>query len=132
MSLYWNVLSRNFIHVSLGASGALFGLVGAYFTIQPEYDTLLNHWGFKIDNSSRREITIPFYNQTISYNSWIAVGAVTIVLLFEARRKLIVDHIVHRGGFIAGVATGWILQKPKSESSRVQEFRRKFDQQDDK
>src|ERR1700760_1752115 len=75
-----------------------------------------------VNNASRREITVPFNNQTISYNSWIAVGAVTIVLLFEARRKLIVDHIVHRGGFIAGVATGWILQKPKSESSRVQEL----------
>jgi rhomboid-like protein len=37
VSLYWNILRRNFFHVSLGASGALFGIVGAYFTVQPTF-----------------------------------------------------------------------------------------------
>jgi len=85
-----------------------------------------------INSDSRREITVPFYNQTISYNSWIAVGVVTIILLFEARKKLIVDHIVHRGGFIAGIATGWVLRRPKPGSPRQQELDRKLDQLDNK
>jgi membrane associated rhomboid family serine protease len=49
----------------------------------------------------------------ISYNSWIAVGAVTVILLFESSKRLTVDYIVHRGGFIAGIACGWILRQFK-------------------
>jgi rhomboid-like protein len=35
-ALYWHVLRRNFVYVSLGASGAVNGILGAYCTIQPE------------------------------------------------------------------------------------------------
>ena len=35
-SLYYHVLRRNLVHVSLGASGAGFGIIGAYFAVRPE------------------------------------------------------------------------------------------------
>jgi hypothetical protein len=41
----------------------------------------------------------------------MAVGAVTIILLLESSKKLTVDYIVHRGGFIAGIACGWFLRQ---------------------
>jgi hypothetical protein len=43
-----------------------------------------------------------------------------------------VDHIVHRGGFIAGVAIGWILRKSNPEIAEQQESDRPFSEEDTK
>jgi rhomboid-like protein len=102
-TLWWHVLRRNFIHASSGASGALYGLLGAFFTVQPE-----------------RDLSIPGMSEPLTYNSWYGVGAMVILLGVETRRKH-VDHLVHMGGFAAGVLMGWVLRTLNTLTTRSTE-----------
>jgi hypothetical protein len=76
-----------------------------------------------VADPSRREITVPFWEEKVSFNSWIGVGAVALYLLGESRHRHVIDHIVHRGGFVAGVVMGYILRilGPSPESKVVKE-----------
>jgi rhomboid-like protein len=91
-TLWWHVLRRNFVHASSGASGALYGLLGAFFTVQ-----------------ETRDLSVPGMSERLTYNSWYGVGAMVVLLAVETRRKN-VDHVVHIAGFAAGVMIGWLLR----------------------
>jgi len=51
----------------------------------------------------------------VTYDSWIAVACIAVVLALETRGKLAVDFVVHRAGFVAGTLTGWWLRIRKDE-----------------
>jgi rhomboid-like protein len=101
-SLYWNVLRRNLLVATLGASGATSGLVGAYFAVSP-----------------RRDLYVPFTNVVVPYDSWLAIVGFVVLEGFTMWRSggKLFDHPAHLGGLAAGVVAGWALRlgSPKAD-----------------
>lgn len=101
-SLYWNVLRRNLLVATLGASGATSGLFGAYFSIQPQ-----------------RDMYVPFTNMVIPYDSWFAIAGFVALEMFTMWRSggKLFDHPAHLGGLAAGVVAGWALRMGNPKGS---------------
>jgi rhomboid-like protein len=94
-NLYVNVLTRKFAMASVGASGALCGVLGAFFMLRDEHS-------FKV----------PFTEYRINFDTkWgIAVWALLEIVAFRAQKGT-VDHLSHLGGMAAGIAGGWLLRR---------------------
>ena len=102
-SLTLNVLSKAYLSATLGASAAIFGVVGAYFTLSPT-------------RSFKRP---EFLGGSFDFNSMIPLILLIGWEAFRWRMNLGVidgvaggsDHITHLGGMIAGAIYGYIIRK---------------------
>ena len=100
-TLAWYVMRNNLVVASLGASGAVFGLAGAYFWMHSE-DL------FKILNLP------PDPLPGIPGQWWLALIAAFIVRGAFKDMHLpdpVIDHVSHFGGFVAGIAAGEVLKR---------------------
>jgi rhomboid-like protein len=102
-SLTLNVLSKSYLSATLGASAAIFGLVGAYFTLAPT-----------------RSLTLPdFLGGKLEFSSWLPLALFFTQELLRWRTNRHVldgvgggsDHITHLGGLIAGAIGGWWVRR---------------------
>jgi len=117
-SLWSHVLARNFMAASVGSSGALLGLAGAYFTLQ-EWRKI----GFK-DYSLEYPGLIPLASLII----WEAV-------MWRKMGKIVpgvgsgVDHANHLGGLFAGATIGYYLHlRAEKEKKALMEFNANIDE----
>jgi len=102
-SLYWHVLTRNFIAASVGSSGAVFGIIGCYFALK-----------------DRQELKVPLLEGLkFEYRSDVAVAlifALELAFLIGLRRTNM-DHASHVGGLVAGYYVGkYLKEKANSET----------------
>ena len=99
-SLTVNVLSRDYLSATIGASAAVFGLLGVYFTI-----------------SEKRTITLPsFLGGKYEFSGWIALIPVAVVEFVRWRMERGVisggtDFMSHFGGVVCGAVMGYIVRK---------------------
>jgi len=96
-SLYWHVLTRNFIAASVGSSGAIFGIIGCYFALKDKHELkvpLLE--GLKFEYRSDIAVTLIF--------------ALELACLIGLRRTNM-DHASHVGGLVAGYFIGRHLKE---------------------
>lgn len=106
----FNVLSKAYLSATLGASAAVFGLVGAYFTLAPTR------------NLKRPE----FLGGDLEFRAWIPLVLMIGWEFFRWRVNLGVidgvsggsDHITHLGGMIAGALYGYIIRRRLEEERR--------------
>ncbi|KAF8253473.1 rhomboid-domain-containing protein, partial [Wilcoxina mikolae CBS 423.85] len=93
-SLAWNVVRQRFGVVSLGASGAISTVVGAYTYLNPDAELYI--------------IFLPF----IVLKAKVAVGLMACLeTLGIIRGWAVLDHVAHLSGLAWGVAGGWALMK---------------------
>jgi rhomboid-like protein len=111
-SLYFNVLTRNFLSASIGNSNALYGLIGAYWTL-----------------SLKRKIGFTEYS--FEYYSVIPLTLVAVAEFYAWRKmgKILPgggggnDHANHVGGLVAGATLGYYLRlRADRERKALQEF----------
>ncbi|KIW06821.1 uncharacterized protein PV09_02501 [Verruconis gallopava] len=111
-SLTFNVLTKSYLSATLGASAAIFGLVGAYFTI-----------------SETRKLNLPkFMGGEIEYSSWLPLATIIVWELVRWRMNRFVidgvnggtDYLTHLGGVSAGAFIGWVLRK-RLEAERAED-----------
>lgn len=96
-SLYWHVLTRNFIAASVGSSGAIFGIIGCYFALK-----------------DRHELKVPLLEGLkFEYRSDIAVALIFALELacLVGLRRTNMDHASHVGGLVAGYFVGRHLKE---------------------
>jgi membrane associated rhomboid family serine protease len=102
-SLYWHVLTRNFVAASVGSSGAIFGIIGCYFALK-----------------DRQELKVPLLEGLkFEYRSDIAVAlifALELACLIGLRRTNM-DHASHVGGLVAGYFIGKYLKEKAIEET---------------
>jgi len=112
LSLTFNVLTKNILSASVGASSAIYGLIGAYFVTQEERRLGFEEW-------------------SATYDGRIGLATVVAWELYCWRRSgwgRVVegsgggsDHANHLGGVIAGAAVGWWIRMRAEESRRTQD-----------
>jgi rhomboid-like protein len=102
-SLSYNVLTKSYLSATLGSSAAIFGLVGAYFTI-----------------SETRKFKFPeALGGEVEFRSWIPLLTIVAweLVRWRMNRHVIdgvsggTDYLTHLGGVIAGSAMGWIVRR---------------------
>lgn len=117
-SLYWHVLTRNFIAASVGSSGAIFGIIGCYFAL-----------------GDRQELKVPLLEGLrFEYRSDIAVGlifALELACLLGLRRTNM-DHASHVGGLMAGYFAGRYLKEKASKETGSVDNRRESEEREGK
>ena len=92
-SLLWNS------HVvSCGASGAIFGMLGAFLAF-------LAH--------RRHEVPA-----AVARAHWVSTAVFVAYNLFFGALQTPIDNAAHVGGLVAGFALGWVLARPLDEASR--------------
>jgi membrane associated rhomboid family serine protease len=79
--------------VSAGASGALFGMIGAALAL---HRRALPGWRAFLRSPATIQVTL----QLVTWTAVALVGALPL------------DHAAHGGGLVAGAATGWLLTSP--------------------
>jgi rhomboid-like protein len=101
LSLYYNVLTKNFLAASLGMSSAVLGIVGAYFTLA----------------ETRRIGTEEF---GINSNGWIALAPLIAYEMYMWKKAPKVhadtmgggsDYANHVGGLLSGALIGYLLKR---------------------
>lgn len=101
------MLSRDFLAATIGASGAAYGLVGAYLGLSGQRYVRLQEWN-------------------APYVTWIIIA--TLVgyegyMFFRTRNLRGVtagsDHLSHLGGLIAGGAGGYWLRIRAESASKI-------------
>ncbi|KAE9994267.1 hypothetical protein Vi05172_g8116 [Venturia inaequalis] len=109
LSLWYNVLTKNYLMSSLGMSGAVYGLVAAYFLIADRRRIGSENWG-------------------VNYPGWIIF---VLFLLGELAmwRKMpslgpqsvggTSDHANHVGGMVTGAILGLWLKRMKAEQEKA-------------
>jgi rhomboid-like protein len=102
-SLTYNVLTKSYLSATLGSSAAIFGLVGAYFTI-----------------SETRKLRLPdALGGGVEYSSLIPLVTIVAweVVRWRMNRSVIdgvqggTDYLTHLGGVVAGAVAGWVLRR---------------------
>ncbi|HVC00886.1 MAG TPA: rhomboid family intramembrane serine protease [Steroidobacteraceae bacterium] len=86
---------------SVGASGAIFGLVGAYLAF-------LLHPGCGVPRS-------------IARRHWVSTAIFALFNLYSGATQSTIDNAAHVGGLVSGLALGWCLARPLGR-----EWRRNF------
>lgn len=112
LSLWYNVLVKNYLMASLGMSGATYGIVAAYFLLADRRHIGSDDWG-------------------VSYPGWVLFVP---MLLFEMSlwRKMpnLVpgggggsDHANHTGGIITGAILGlWLKWRKAAETEAWEKY----------
>jgi rhomboid-like protein len=105
-TLTYSVLTRDLLVATIGASGAVFGIVGCYLTLQPER-------------------SLGFQDYSATYYTWIAlamIGAFEVWSFAKGRKGRKFgggkDHLAHLGGLVSGAGAGFALRK-RAEADRV-------------
>ncbi|KAF8858098.1 rhomboid-domain-containing protein [Acephala macrosclerotiorum] len=107
------VLKNNFASSSLGASGALCGILAAYLLL----------------NSSERVTFFGFPPE-----SWPSISAMTLLIFMigldvvsmrKAKNIVTVDHWAHLGGYFSGIAAAGALKMRASQKEKVEMEKRK-------
>jgi membrane associated rhomboid family serine protease len=104
-TLAYSVLTRDLLVATIGASGAVYGVVGCYLALQPE----------------RR---LGFQDYSATYYTWIALamlGAFEVWSFWRRRKGRMLgggkDHIAHLGGLLSGAGAGYALRR-RAEANR--------------
>lgn len=84
---------------SVGASGAIFGLIGAYLAF-------LWHPGCGVPRSIARRY-------------WLSTAIFALFNLYAGATQPAIDNAAHVGGVLSGLAIGWCLARPLSRERRV-------------
>jgi rhomboid-like protein len=94
-ALTFHVARRNALYASLGASGAVLGLFGAYNGVQEQ-----------------RKLTIPFWGESVECETWLLVVGLGLceVMGMVVSRSAKLDHVNHIAGLTAGWALGRLLR----------------------
>jgi rhomboid-like protein len=111
LSLYYNVLIKNFLAASLGMSSAVLGIVGAYFTLAES-----RHIG----------------SETLGFDcpGWIALAPLMFYQMYMWKKapKLLPetmgggsDYANHVGGLFSGALIGWWLKWRADSEKKVWE-----------
>ena len=102
-NLYINVLTRNFAMASVGASGSLVGLLGAYFVLQEQH-----------------HFRVPFTDIKFEFSSKVGLACWLILeIVGFAASSGKVDHLSHLGGMIAGLVGGWWLKNNRATGNTI-------------
>ncbi|KAA8895145.1 hypothetical protein FN846DRAFT_970962 [Sphaerosporella brunnea] len=109
-SLAYNVLAQRFGVVSLGASGAIAALIGAYAVLNPDARMYV--------------IFLPFV--ALKARTF-ATGLALMEVVGIVRGWKVVDHVAHLGGMAWGAAGGWVIVE---EYKRRLERRRKAEEEE--
>lgn len=83
---------------SIGASGAIFGVIGAFLT-------------FALHSHRKILVTVP-------RSAWLSAAVFTGYSLITGRLNPVVDNAAHVGGLIGGVILGWIMTRPLDMEAR--------------
>ncbi|EON67445.1 hypothetical protein W97_06699 [Coniosporium apollinis CBS 100218] len=111
-SLTYHVLLRRFITSSLGASGAVYGILAAWCLIR-----------------AADHLRIPFTDLQIPLSSKQLLGVMLALELFNMWTGKVkgVDHLAHLGGYGAGIAgASWLMWRASERRRVVEEKRRKM------
>ena len=104
----WLALIYPYESMCLGASGAIFGLLGAFAALYPN-----------------REITLLlFFVLPITLKAWVLVGALGVIQLFMVLQPgpTGVAYSAHLAGGLAGFVYGWMLRgKPFRTTAGLQQ-----------
>lgn len=96
-SLYWHVLTKHFVAATVGASGALFGILGCFFGLQ-----------------ERGELVVPFFPELrFEYDTRYVAGALVAMEVCTALvlgRHTPIDHVAHIAGILSGFVAGRLLK----------------------
>lgn len=102
-SLYWHVLTKNFTAATIGASGALFGVITCYLGLK-----------------ERERLSVPFFPELkFEYETRYVAGA---LLVMEVGMALVmgkvtrIDYAAHITGMVTGYAAGRFLRTRAPES----------------
>lgn len=109
LSLWYNVLIKNYLMASLGMSGAVLGLVAAYFLIADRRRIGSENWG-------------------VNYPGWIIFVPLLLGEMVMWRKMPRIrpesiggtsDHANHVGGMITGAILGLWLKRMKAEQEKA-------------
>jgi rhomboid protease GluP len=108
LSLFFNVVSRDFVSVGAGASGAVFGIAGILIVLL-----------------SNKKLPIPAFELSRLRRSVIQFAVLNLVIGIGANFTSIVriDNHAHIGGFLSGLALGVPLL-PRMTSGRTRYLQR--------
>ena len=92
-SIAWNPSQA-----SVGASGAIFGVLGAFlaFFLSPRTQ-------------------VP---RTLARQHWLSTGIFVLFNLLSGMANPVIDNAAHVGGLLSGFALGWVLARPLQNSAR--------------
>lgn len=111
LSLWYNVLIKNYLMASLGMSGAIWGLVAAYFLIADRRHIGSEKWG-------------------VNYPGWIIFVPLLLGEMVMWRKMPRIrpesvggtsDHANHVGGMVTGAILGLWLKRMKAEQEKAWE-----------
>jgi membrane associated rhomboid family serine protease len=85
--------------ISVGASGAIFGLIGAFIAFL-----------------SKRRSGVP---ATVIRSHWLPTLAFTLFNLADGLLQPGIDNAAHVGGLLSGFALGWILARPLEQRGKL-------------
>ncbi|KAF2401337.1 hypothetical protein EJ06DRAFT_388012 [Trichodelitschia bisporula] len=107
-SLWYRVLTRDFLAATVGASGAVYGIVCAFLTVRDD-----------------REMHLPWpVNRSFEYDSRILLALVVAYEFFIMRRakgKGPNDHLTHLGGMTMGALGGLVCKwRSQRDAASVQ------------
>lgn len=108
-SLVFNVTTKRFATSSLGASGAIACIIGAYTYLNPDRELFI--------------IFLPFLAMKAKY---MVSCAAAFEVLGMARGWRSLDHAAHFSGMVWGVAGGWMLWKEWQRRIRAAREKRYF------
>jgi rhomboid protease GluP len=108
LSLFFNVVSRDFVSVGAGASGAVFGIAGILIVLL-----------------SNKKLPIPAFELSRLRRSVIQFAVLNLIIGIGANFTSIVriDNHAHIGGFLSGLALGVPLL-PRMTSGRTRYLER--------
>lgn len=111
VSLWYHVLFKNYLLASLGMSGALWGVIAAYWLIADRRRIGSENWGFE-------------------YPGWVVYVAVLLIEVASWRKMTRLrpdsaggtsDHANHVGGLVTGAILGVWLRWRKAEERKAWE-----------